>query len=90
MGSMSRHKRPEVDQRLARIEGHVRALRKMLHEDRSYPEIVHQVSAVRSALDGVIETIVDDIVEDCVVTAKKGERVNDLVLELKQVVNGLR
>ena len=87
---MSRHKRPEVGQRLARIEGHVRAIRKMLDEERTYPEIVHQVSAVKAALDSVVEVIVDDIVEDCVTAAKKGERVNDLVLELKQVVASSR
>jgi CsoR family transcriptional regulator, copper-sensing transcriptional repressor len=83
---MSRHKRPEVDQRLARIEGHVRSIRKMLVEERAYPEIVRQVSAVRASLDSVVEVIIEDIVEDCVTTSRKGERVNDLVLELKQVV----
>jgi CsoR family transcriptional regulator, copper-sensing transcriptional repressor len=83
---MSRHKRPEVDQRLARIEGHVRSIRKMLVEERAYPEIVRQVSAVRASLDSVVEVIIEDIVEDCVATSRKGERVNDLVLELKQVV----
>ncbi len=83
---MSRHKRPEVGDRLARIEGHVRAIRKMLQEDRTYPEIVHQVAAVRASLDGVIEVIVDDLVEECVATSRKGGSVSDTVLELRQVV----
>ena len=83
---MSRHKRPEVDERLSKVEGHVRAIRKMLQEERAYPEIVHQVSAVRASLDRVIDVIVDDIVEDCVATARKGDSVKGLVLELKQVV----
>lgn len=87
---MSKHKRPEVDARLARIEGHVRAVRKMLHEDRTYPEIVHQVVAVRASLDGIIEVIVDDLVEDCVATAKRGESVSDTVIELQQVVASIR
>ncbi len=87
---MSKHKRPEVGQRLARIEGHVRAIRKMLQEDRTYPEIVHQVAAVRASLDGVIEVIVGDLVEDCVATAKKGGSVSDTVLELQQVVASSR
>ncbi|TMH97312.1 metal-sensitive transcriptional regulator, partial [Candidatus Bathyarchaeota archaeon] len=51
---MSRHKRPEVDASLSRIEGHVRAIRKMVQDDRSYPEIVHQVAAVKASLDGVL------------------------------------
>jgi CsoR family transcriptional regulator, copper-sensing transcriptional repressor len=87
---MSKHKRPEVDNRLSKIEGHVRAIRKMLQEDRNYPEIVHQVAAVRASLDGVIEVIVDDLVEDCVSSAKKGTSVSDTVLELQQVVASIR
>jgi CsoR family transcriptional regulator, copper-sensing transcriptional repressor len=83
---MSNHKRPEVDSRLARIEGHVRAVRKMLNDDRTYPEIVHQIGAVRASLDGVIDVIVEDLVEDCVAIAKKGKSVSDTVLELQQVV----
>ncbi|OLE09188.1 MAG: hypothetical protein AUI36_41700 [Cyanobacteria bacterium 13_1_40CM_2_61_4] len=87
---MSRHKRPEVEDRLASIEGHVRAVRKMLQEDRTYPEIVHQVAAVRASLDGVIQVIVDDLVEDCVATGRKGGSVSEAVLELRQVVASSR
>jgi len=87
---MSRHKRPEVDSRLSRIEGHVRAIRKMVLDDRSYPEIVHQVAAVRASLDGVVEVIVDDLVEDCVAAARKGGSVEETVLELQQVVASSR
>ena len=87
---MSRHKRPEVDNRLSKIEGHVRAIRKMLHEDRTYPEIVHQIAAVRASLDGVIEEIVDDLVEDCVSSAKKGTSVKETVLEIQQVVTNIK
>jgi CsoR family transcriptional regulator, copper-sensing transcriptional repressor len=87
---MSRHKRPEVDNRLSRIEGHVRAIRKMVVDNRTYPEIVHQVAAVRASLDGVIEVIVDDLVEDCVASTRKGASVSDSVLELQQVVASIR
>jgi CsoR family transcriptional regulator, copper-sensing transcriptional repressor len=87
---MSNHKRPEVDSRLARIEGHLRAVRKMLNDNRTYPEIVHQIAAVRASLDGVIDVIVEDLVEDCVTTAKKGRSVSDTVLELQQVVASSR
>jgi CsoR family transcriptional regulator, copper-sensing transcriptional repressor len=87
---MSNHKRPEVDARLARIEGHVKAVRTMLNEDRTYPEIVHQIAAVRASLDGVIDVIVEDLVEDCVSTARKGKSVSGTVLELQQVVASRR
>jgi DNA-binding FrmR family transcriptional regulator len=87
---MSNHKRPEVDARLARVEGHVKAVRTMLSDDRAYPEIVHQIAAVRASLDGVIDVIVEDLVEDCVATAKKGKSVSGTVLELQQVVASSR
>jgi CsoR family transcriptional regulator, copper-sensing transcriptional repressor len=87
---MSNHKRPEVDSRLARIEGHVRAVRKMVNDNRTYPEIVHQVAAVRASLDGIIDVIMEDLVEDCVASAKKGKSVSDTVLELQQVVASSR
>jgi DNA-binding FrmR family transcriptional regulator len=87
---MSNHKRPEVDGRLARIEGHVRAVRTMLKDNRTYPEIVHQVAALRASLDGVIDVIVEDLVEDCVATARKGKSVSGTVLELQQVVASSR
>jgi DNA-binding FrmR family transcriptional regulator len=39
--------------RLARIEGHVKGIKKMIdEEDKSYADIVQQISAVRAALDG--------------------------------------
>jgi CsoR family transcriptional regulator, copper-sensing transcriptional repressor len=87
---MSNHKRPEVDARLARIEGHVKAVRTMLNEDRTYPEIVHQIAAVRASLNGAIDVIVEDLVEDCVANARKGKSVNSSVLELQQVVASSR
>ena len=87
---MSNHKRPEVDTRLARIEGHVKSVRTMLSDNRTYPEIVHQIAAVRASLDGVIDVIVEDLVEDCVATARKGKSVSGTVLELQQVVASSR
>ena len=81
---MTEHMRPEVSKRLARIEGHVRAIGKMVETGRSYPEIVQQVSAVRSSLDGVLEVIVEDLVEGCVKSAGTAGR--ESALELKQVI----
>jgi len=87
---MSNHKRPEVDARLARIEGHVKSVRTMLNDNRAYPEIVHQIVAVRASLDGVLDVIVEDLVEDCVTTARRGKSVSGTVLELQQVVASIR
>jgi len=63
VNKMTHHKNPELIKRLASNEGHVKAIRKMVEQERGYPEIVQQMSAVRSALDGVTEVIVEDLLE---------------------------
>ena len=60
---MTHHKNPELKKRLASIEGHVKAISRMVDEERGYSELVQQISAVRSALDGVTEVIVQDLLE---------------------------
>ena len=85
---MTHHKRPEITKRLARIEGHVRGIQRMINEDKSYPEIVQQISAVRAALDGVVEVMVQDLVEHYVSqsTDYKGKKV---AIEIKDTVSNI-
>lgn len=54
---MTHHKRPK---RLARIEGHVRGIKRMIDQDKGYPEVVQQISVVRAALDSIIEVMVQE------------------------------
>src|SRR5512136_1500432 len=50
----TQHKRrKDALDRLARIEGHVHGLRKMVEEDKTCPDILIQVAAVRAALSKV-------------------------------------
>jgi DNA-binding FrmR family transcriptional regulator len=83
---MTHHKKPELARRMARIEGHIRGIRKMIEEDKGYPDIVQQVSAVRAALDGVTQVIIDDLVEYYVsqTTNSKGK---NAAIELKDTVS---
>ena len=87
---MGSHKRKEVKDRVARISGHVRSVEKMIEEDRSYPDIVHQIASIRAALDSVILVIVDDLVEDCVAREERKEPVSDGLVDLQQVVAKMR
>ena len=66
------------------------AINEMLDDGRSYSEIVHQIVAVRSSLDSVIQVIVDDIVEDCVARADRREPMTESLEELQQVVSKIR
>ena len=87
---MANHKRKDVAKRVARIHGHVHAVKGMLEGDRSYSEIVHQIVAIRSSLDSVIQVIVDDLVEDCVGMVSAKEPVTEGLEELQRVIAEIR
>jgi DNA-binding FrmR family transcriptional regulator len=61
----------------------------MLVEDKSYPEIVQQISAVRGALDSVIEVIVQDLVEYYVSQTDGDAPRRKTALELKETVSNI-
>ncbi|MGC1932481.1 MAG: metal-sensitive transcriptional regulator [Candidatus Nitrosopolaris sp.] len=83
----TRHKEHGADTRLARIEGHVKAIRKMIAEDRNHSDIIQQISAVQAALDGVIEVMVHDLVEHYVTASTHGKSKNNTATELKKSVS---
>ena len=56
--------------RLARVEGQVRALRRMVDEDKYCIDIVRQVQAARAALASFESVIIDDHIQTCVHHAK--------------------
>lgn len=80
--------RHAIEARLARIEGHMHGVHRMAHEGRAYSELVHQISAIRSSLDSVLQAIVEDLVEECVATAPSKGRLTPVVEELRAVVAG--
>jgi DNA-binding FrmR family transcriptional regulator len=60
--------------RLARIEGHVRAVKRMVENDVTCPEVLIQIAAVRSALNAVGRLILEDHVRGCLIdAAQEGE-----------------
>ena len=52
-----------ADARLAKIEGQIRAVRKMVADDRYCVDVVRQVQAARAALAALEAVIVDDHVD---------------------------
>lgn len=56
-----------LDRRLARIEGQVAGLRRMVDEDRYCLEILTQLAAVRGAMDQLGAEILASHLETCVV-----------------------
>lgn len=60
--------------RLARIEGQVRGLNRMLDEDRYCVDVLQQISSVHEALRGVGRLMVQNYLENC---ATEGMRSDD-------------
>ncbi len=75
--------------RLARIEGQVRGVRGMLEADAYCIDILTQVSAISSALDGFKRELLANHIKSCVVSdvkAGKDEAVDELILTLGKLI----
>ena len=55
--------------RLSRAIGHLTAVRGMVERGRDCSEVLIQLAAVRSAINGVCEVILQDHLEHCIVNA---------------------
>jgi len=66
MTSLSDEERRDVLNRLARIEGQVRGIQRMVEDDKYCVDILTQISAVTTALDRVGLKILDSHVHGCV------------------------
>ena len=87
MGAPTRGYSADKDQlakRLARIEGQVRGVAKMVDEDRYCIDVLTQISAIQAALDKVAVGLLDGHARHCMVGGHGGptdpdERVDELM-----------
>lgn len=61
--------RKQIVNRLARIEGHLRAVKEMTAAGRDCSEILLQIAAVQKALGSAAKILLKDHLESCVVDA---------------------
>jgi len=82
----TKHKHQNNDaviNRLSRIEGHVRGIKRMVEEDTPCPDLLVQVAAVRSALNSVGQIILEDHLRNCMVKAVQDGEFEDAMRDLK-------
>lgn len=75
--------------RLSRIEGQVRGIRRMVEEDAYCPDILIQVAAVNAALNSFNKVLLGEHIRTCVAEdIKKGndETIDELVLILQKLM----
>jgi DNA-binding FrmR family transcriptional regulator len=82
-------RRKEVSDRLARIEGHIHGLRKMVSENKTCPEILLQVVAIRAALNKVARIVLEDHVETCLKEVATSGETEQHLEELKEALSKL-
>lgn len=63
----------EIINRLSFLEGHCRAIKQMVEDERYCIEVIFQIEAVEAALKKVREKILEDHLSTCVTTAIKGD-----------------
>lgn len=75
----------QIKNRMKRIEGQVKAVLRMMEEEKSCKEVVTQMSAARNALDRAIAIVVSANLEQCVrEQIDKGE---DTKAQIQEAVN---
>jgi len=74
--------KPEVKNRLKRIEGQLRGVLRMMDEDKECKAVVSQLSAARSALERAIAVIVAENLQQCIQQQQEaGDESSDTVKE---------
>jgi CsoR family transcriptional regulator, copper-sensing transcriptional repressor len=68
-------------QRLARVEGQIRGISRMVDDDRYCIDIVTQINAARAALDKIALGLVDDHVRHCLKTSENVEADADELMD---------
>lgn len=75
----------DLQKRLKRVEGQIRGVQKMIDEDRDCHEIIQQLAAVRSAVQGATLVFMKDYASDCLLNMEADDKatremlVNDLI-----------
>ena len=63
----------QVIQRLARIEGQLRGVQRMITEERDCKAVVQQLIAIRSAVQSATLTFVQEAASECLISANEGK-----------------
>jgi DNA-binding FrmR family transcriptional regulator len=80
--------KPQVQQRLRRVEGQVRGVQRMVDEDAYCIDVLTQISAVTKALQAVALELMDEHLSHCVADAlaKGGTAADEKIAEASAAI----
>lgn len=85
-----KHRDPKEEKdllnRLNRIEGQVRGIKAMVQEERYCTDILVQVSAIQSALNGFCKVLLSNHIRTCVVEDIKNGKEDEAIVELCETI----
>ncbi len=76
--------------RLARVEGQVRGVTRMIEEDRYCIDVLTQIQAAEAALNGIALGLLDDHVRHCMqegTTKQRAEKADELMSAVGRLVS---
>ena len=76
----------ELQNRLSRIEGHVRGIKRMLANQESCEKLLVQLSAVRSAINQTTSRLLENHMETCVADCVRDGRGEKALRELRRAL----
>lgn len=71
-----------IEQRINTIIGQLEGVKRMVSDDKKCVEILTQIKAVKSAIDGLTLKMLEDNIHACVGEGKKTEELKKLISEL--------
>lgn len=71
--------------RLKNIEGHIGGIIRMIENDAYCIDVLRQIQAVQAALNKVNAIILDEHLNSCLITAVRGENVEERERVLKEI-----
>ena len=77
----------KIVNRLSRLEGHIRGIKTMVQENRSCPDVLVQVAAVRGGLDRVARVILDEHLSECITRAAAEGNIEAEIKALKTALD---
>jgi DNA-binding FrmR family transcriptional regulator len=86
MSDSHKHRKAIIN-RLAKIEGHVRAVKEMTQEGRDCNDLLIQLAAIRSAIDGCGKLILKDHLEGCLIQAVRTGDEEEVLKQLNQSID---
>lgn len=85
----SEENKKRLNNRINRIEGQIRGIKRMIEEDAYCPDVILQISAVCSALSSLSRTMLTDHVNTCVlsdIASGKSEAADELSALLERII----